>query len=71
METAQVTQFWDAMGAVSLERKLVLQGFEEGSDAFKTELQRLQDSQQRSVPDAPGVELPGLGDEDGQQQAAE
>ncbi len=41
METAQAATLWDAMGAMSLERKLELQGFKEGSEAFEKELARI------------------------------
>jgi hypothetical protein len=60
METAQTAQFWDAMGAMSLERKLVLQGLEEGSDAFNTELERLKGQQQQEVAQIPTLSLPAL-----------
>ncbi len=59
METAQAAQLWDAMGAVSLERKLELQGLKEGSEAFTKELERLR-AAQPAAPEAPVVELPGL-----------
>lgn len=59
METATTTQLWDAMGAVSLERKLELQGFKEGSEAFTKELERLRASEQS--PEEPGLKLPELG----------
>lgn len=62
METAQATQIWDLMGAVSLERKLELQGLKEGSDAFNKELERIR-GQQQAAPDGPQIELPALGDE--------
>ena len=61
METAQATQLWDAMGAVSMERKLVLQGFKEGTDAFNTELERLKSAQQQATPAAPTIELQPIG----------
>jgi hypothetical protein len=53
LETAQTAQFWDAMGAISLERKLELQGLKDGSDAFNTELARLRGSQQASAISGP------------------
>ena len=59
VEIAQVAQFWDAMGAISMERKLELQGLKEGSDAFTKELERLR-AAQPAAPEAPVVELPGL-----------
>ena len=59
METAQAAQLWDAMGAVSLERKLELQGLKEGSEAFTKELERLR-AAQPAAPEAPVVELPSL-----------
>lgn len=59
METAQSAQFWDAMGAISLERKLELQGLKEGSEAFDKELERLKAAQPTAL-EAPVVELPGL-----------
>lgn len=43
LETAQTTALWDSMGAVSLERKLELQGLKPGSDAYNQELARLRD----------------------------
>jgi hypothetical protein len=60
METAQEAQFWDAMGAISLERKLEWQGLNEGSEAFEKELARLKGSQP-VAPAAPTIELPPLG----------
>ena len=59
VETAQAAQLWDAMGAISLERKLELQGLKEGSEAFTKELERLR-AAQPAAPEAPVVELPGL-----------
>lgn len=45
METAQTMLWWDQMGAVSLERKLVLQGLKEGTEAFNVELERIRSQQ--------------------------
>lgn len=59
METAQTAQFWDAMGAISIERKLELQGLKEGSHAFNKELERLK-AAQPVAPEAPVVELPPM-----------
>jgi len=63
METAQAAQLWDAMGAISLERKLELQGLKEGSEAFDKELARLK-AAQPAAPEEPGqaprITLPGL-----------
>lgn len=71
METAQVAQFWDAMGAISLERKLELQGLKEGSEAFDKELTRLK--AQPTAPEEPGaapkLTLPALEDVNGQTAA--
>ena len=50
LETAQTIQLWDAMGAVSLERKLELQGLKEGSDAFEKEIARIKSAQPATVP---------------------
>lgn len=64
METAQAALLWDQMGAISMERKLVLQGFKEGSGAFDKELERLkgaQQAQQQAAPAAPTIELPPMG----------
>ena len=74
METAQAALLWDQMGAISMERKLVLQGFKEGSGAFDKELERLkgaQQAQQQAGPASPAIELPALGKEQnaGQQPA--
>jgi hypothetical protein len=52
METAQIAAIWDAMGALSLERKLVLQGLKEGTEAFEKELQRLR-AAQPAAPESP------------------
>lgn len=52
METAQIAAIWDAMGALSLERKLVLQGLKEGTEAFETELQRLK-AARPAAPESP------------------
>ena len=62
METAQAAQLWDAMGAISLERKLELQGLKEGSEAFTKELERLK-AAQPPTPEAPRIALPALGAE--------
>ena len=62
VEIAQVAQFWDAMGAISLERKLELQGLKEGSEAFTKELERLK-AAQPPTPEAPRIALPALGAE--------
>lgn len=67
METAQTAQFWDAMGAISLERKLELQGLKEGSEAFDKELARLK-AAQPTAPEAPRIALPALGEEIGGQE---
>ena len=63
METAQATQIWDLMGAVSLERKLILQGFKEGSEAFITELERLK-SARPNAPEPPDLKLEDMTDEE-------
>jgi hypothetical protein len=68
METAQAALLWEQMGALSLERKLVLQGFKEGSEAFDTELERLRASAP-ATPAAPQIELPPIGENAGQQLA--
>lgn len=65
LETAQAALMWEQMGAISLERKLILQGLKEGSDAFNTELQRLRGSAQASEVQAPRISLPGLEGEGG------
>jgi hypothetical protein len=60
------------MGAISLERKLILQGLKEGSEAYETELERLKATQPKAI-EEPGmrVELPGLEAMNGQQPAAQ
>lgn len=63
METAQTALFWDQMGAMSLERKLVLQGFKEGSEAFITELERLK-SARPNAPEPPDLKLEDMTDEE-------
>lgn len=60
METAQTMLWWDQMGAVSLERKLVLQGLKEGTEAFDVELKRLKDQQAQQQPEPPGIKLEPL-----------
>jgi hypothetical protein len=65
METAQAALLWDQMGAISMERKLILQGLKEGSEAFDNELERIkgaQQAQQQAAPEAPRIELPRLGE---------
>jgi len=62
METAQTATLWDAMGALSLERKLILQGLKEDSEAFKAELTRLKKQQEENKPEPPVIELPGKGE---------
>jgi hypothetical protein len=61
METAQAALLWEQMGAISLERKLILQGLKEGSEAFDTELERLKASAP-STPEVPQIELPPMGE---------
>jgi hypothetical protein len=58
IETAKAAQLWDAMGAISLERKLELQGLKEGSEAYEMELGRLRGVQ--AVLIAPKSRLPPL-----------
>lgn len=58
LETARTAQLWDYMKAISLERKLELQGLKEGSDAFDKELERLRGAQQLAAPAAPVIKLP-------------
>jgi len=71
METAQTAQFWDAMGAMSLERKLELQGLKEGSEAFEKELERIRSAQQQAAPEGPQIELPALGEENAGEEPAQ
>lgn len=58
IELAKAAQLWDAMGAISLERKLGMQGLKEGSDAFNIELSRLRGVQAFAI--APKSRLPPL-----------
>lgn len=58
IETAKAAQLWDAMGAISLERKLELQGLKEGSEAYEMELGRLRGV--KAVLIAPKSRLPPL-----------
>ena len=60
METAQAALLWDQMGGISLERKLILQGMKEGSEAFEKELARLKGAAKEEEVEAPTMELPGL-----------
>jgi hypothetical protein len=60
LETARTAQIWDSMRAISLERKLELQGLKEGSDAFNKELERIRGAQQQAAPAAPVIKLPSL-----------
>lgn len=60
METAQTTQIWDLMGAVSLERKLILQGYKEGSEAFLTELERIRASRPAAIDEPEPLQLDGM-----------
>lgn len=64
METAQATQIWDLMGAVSLERKLILQGFKEGSEAFITELERLKSTQPNAPEEPERIQLQPLAEDE-------
>jgi hypothetical protein len=57
IETATAAQIWNSIGAISLERKLELQGFKEGSDAFNQELARIRGAQQRAAPAEPIIKL--------------
>jgi len=57
IETATAAQIWDSLGALSLERKLELQGFKEGSDAFDQEIARIRGAQQRVAPAEPIIKL--------------
>jgi hypothetical protein len=50
IETATAAQIWDSIGAISLERKLELQGFKEGSDAFNKEIARIRGTQTLAAP---------------------
>ncbi|MCK9569510.1 phage portal protein [Candidatus Pacearchaeota archaeon] len=66
METAQEGQLWDAMGAISTERKLEWQGLKEGSEAFDKELARLKGAQeeaQLAAPERPAITLQPMGEE--------
>jgi hypothetical protein len=58
IETAKAAQLWDAMGSISLERKLELQGLKEGSEAYEIELGRLRGVQ--AVLIVPKSRLPPL-----------
>ena len=58
VETAKAAQLWDAMGAISLERKLELQGLKEGSEAYEIELGRLRGVQAALI--VPKSRLPPL-----------
>jgi hypothetical protein len=71
METAQTAQFWDSMGAISLERKLELQGLKEGSEAFTKELERLKGAQQQEKPETPTIQLRPLGGLNGEPESAQ
>lgn len=57
METAQASLLWDQMGALSLERKLTLQGFKEGSDAFTKELERIKAARPAAIEETEPVVL--------------
>jgi hypothetical protein len=61
IETASAAQIWSAIGAISLERKLELQGFKEGSDAFNQELERIRGAQLKSAPAEPIIKLQPAG----------
>jgi len=74
METAAEAELWDRMGSISLERKLVWQGMQENSEAFKVELERLkgaQQAQKEAAPAAPRIELQPLGGLNGQPEPAQ
>jgi hypothetical protein len=57
IETATAAQIWSSIGAISLERKLELQGFKEGSDAFNQELERIRGAQLKIAPAEPIIKL--------------
>ena len=57
LEKARTVQLWDSMKAISLERKLELQGLKEGSDAFDKELERLRGAQKMLEPAQPIISL--------------
>ena len=57
LEMARTVQLWDSMKAISLERKLELQGLKEGSDAFEKELERLRGAQKMIEPAQPIISL--------------
>lgn len=56
-EIAQASLLWDQMGAMSIERKLVLQGFKEGSEAFLQELERIKASRPAAIEEPEPVVL--------------
>ncbi len=60
MEIAQTIALWDAMGAVSLERKLELQGLKEGSEAFDKELERIRASKPQAFEEPEPLDFGGL-----------
>jgi hypothetical protein len=72
METAQAALLWEQMAAISLERKLVLQGLKEGSEAYESELERLRASQETEKAEVPRIELPAMNEgENAEEQSAE
>lgn len=63
LETAQILQLYDAMGAVSLEAKLEARGLKEGSEAFTKELERIRSAQPaapQSPEEPPRIQLPAV-----------
>jgi hypothetical protein len=67
IETATEAQLWDSMSAISLERKLVWQGMQEGTEAFDVELARLKGAEEearQAAPAAPVIELSAINEEE-------